>query len=301
MSAASRSLRPLPLLGLALTCAAGVAVTYAVLVRTRHGQRIDQGAYDGRVLASGHAHAAADQLLTTISVGTLALATGALVLQALARRRIPLAAVAGSVIGGALVTTEVLKHTLSRPGLLPHTGHEFQNTFPSGHSTIAFGVGVAATMVAPPRLRMLVATLAVAYGAAVGIAVVAAGWHRPSDVGGAFLVVTGTAAVVALVSEAVDRRTFSNRPRAWPRAAFTGGAAFLGVGLLATGFVAAVAIAAASRAGRIHWTLVDGAFVGACAAIAGLAALLMALLLWALRSALPSAAAPESPTLVRHS
>lgn len=282
-----RRARPLPLLGLALACAGAVAATYALLVRTHRGQRIDQGAFDGRGITEP-AHDAAQQLLTTISVGTLALAAAALVAQALVRRRLTLALVAGTVIGGSVVTTQLLKGTLERPDLLID-GRMWANSFPSGHATIAFAVGVAATLVAPPRLRRLVSVLAIAYGSAVGIAVIAAGWHRPSDVAGSFFVVTGWAAIAALLSALLERRRSSAAQ--WPRPAVARSYLVIGALLLAAGYAGTLAIVAAGRAGAVDWTAVNAAFAGACVAVAGLAAVLMAALLAAVRASQPVARA----------
>jgi membrane-associated phospholipid phosphatase len=278
-------LNPLPLLGLAAGCALAVAGTYALLVRTNRGQRIDQGAFDGRALATTTAHDAAQQLLTTISVGTLALAILVLVAQALLRGRVALALVAGTAIGGSVVTTQVLKRVLERPDLLLD-GRLYENSFPSGHVTIAFAVGVAATLVAPVRARRLVSVLAVAYGSAVGIAVVAAGWHRPSDVAGALFVVMAWAAVAGLADALLERRRAV--AQSWPQAGVARTYLVLGGALIAAGYAVTLAIVAAGRAGAIEWTAVNGAFAGACVAVAGLAALLMAALLAALRATVPT-------------
>jgi membrane-associated phospholipid phosphatase len=279
-----RPARPLPLLALALACVAGVAGAYALLVRTRHGQRLDQGAFDGRGLATPSAHEAAQQLLTTISIGTLALATAVLMAQAVLRRRTDLALVAGTVIGGSVLTTEALKRLLPRPDLVVD-GRIWENSFPSGHATVAFAVAVAATLVAPRRVRRAVALFAVFYGAAIGIAVVAAGWHRPSDVAGAYFVVTFWAATVALVDSRAERHRL-DRSR-WPRPAVAKRYLLVGGVLLLAGYLAAIGVAAAGQAGAVDWSAVDGAFVGACVTLAGLAAVLMAALLSAMRVALP--------------
>ena len=284
-----RPARPLPLLALAVACAAGVAAAYGLLVRTRHGQRLDQGAFDGRGLATPGAHEAAQQLLTTISVGTLALATAVLMAQALVRRRTDLALVAGTVIGGSVLTTEALKRLLPRPDLVID-GRIWENSFPSGHATVAFAVAVAATLVAPRRVRRAVAVVAVVYGAAIGIAVVAAGWHRPSDVAGAYFVVTFWAAAVALVDSRAERHRL-DRSR-WPRPAVAKRYLLVGGVLLLAGYLAAIAVAAAGQAGAVDWSAVDGAFVGACVTLAGLAAVLMAALLSAMRVALPERPQP---------
>jgi membrane-associated phospholipid phosphatase len=268
---------------LATVCAGGLVVTYLVFVRTYGGQRLDQGAFDGRALANGRAREAADQLLTTISVATLALAILVLVVQAFARRRLALSVVAGVVIVGAVLTTEVLKHhLLERPDLLRRS--IYHNSFPSGHATVAFAVGIAATLVVPPALRRWVAGLAVLYGAAIGVAVVAVGWHRPSDVVGAFLIVIAWAAAAVAIAATIDDDAFLPTANRWLEGEVSWHYLAIGIGLPLVGFVTAVAIAFASQGGRIGWTLVDAAFLAACAALAGLAAILMAALLTALRT-----------------
>jgi hypothetical protein len=136
---------------------------------------------------------------------------------------------------------------------------------------------MAATLVAPPRLRRSASVLAVVYGSAVGIAVIAAGWHRPSDVAGAYFVPTAWAALAGLVSAAHQRRR--GHGTRWPRASTARNLLGLAAALLTAGYAATLAIVAASRSGQVDWTAVDGAFAGACATVAALAALLMAALL----------------------
>ena len=206
----ARPLRPLPLAALALACAAGLAVLYLVFVRTHPGQRVDEAVLAGR-LAAPRARAAANDLLTTISAGSVALVLALLAGQALVRRRVALAVVALAVILGAVATTEVLKHMLlTRPDLVRSPIP--QNSFPSGHTTTAFAVGVAAALAAPARWRRAVAAGAFVYGTAIGVATIAAGWHRPSDVAGALLVVTGWSAAVVLAVVLADRGAFGRDP-----------------------------------------------------------------------------------------
>lgn len=295
---AARPLRPLPLAALTLACAAGLVLLYLVFVRTHAGQRVDDAALAGR-LASPRARQAASDLLTTISAGSVALVLALLAGQALVRRRAALAVVALAVILGAVGTSEVLKHVLlSRPDLvlspLP------QNSFPSGHTTTAFAVGIAAALAAPPRWRRLVAAGAFVYGTAIGVATIAAGWHRPSDVAGALLVVTGWAAAVVLAVVLLDRDAFgrdrvgaerSAARSSWARGADLKGYVLVALGALALGWVATVAIVAGHRVGAIELTKLNAAFVAACACIAALAAVLLAALLTVLREALPAARA----------
>jgi len=293
----ARPLRPLPLAALTLACAAGLVLLYLVFVRTHAGQRVDDAALVGR-LASPRGRQAASDLLTTISAGSVALVLALLAAQALVRRRVALAVVAFAVILGAVATTEVLKHVvLPRPYLVSSTIP--QNTFPSGHTTTAFAVGIAAALAAPPRWRRLVAAGAFVYGTAIGVATIAAGWHRPSDVAGALLVVTGWAAAVVLVVVLLDRDAFGRDlvgaerggavRSSWARAADLKGYVLVALGALAVGWVTTVAIVAGHRAGAIELTKLNAAFVAACACIAALAAVLLATLLTVLREALPTA------------
>jgi membrane-associated phospholipid phosphatase len=270
--------------GLAAVCVLALIVTYLVFVRTLHGQRLDQGAFDGRALATVRGRLAADHLLTTISVASLALALVVLMVQAAARRRVALSLVAAVVIVGAVGTTEVLKHwVLERPDLLART--LYRNSFPSGHATVAFSVGVAATLVVPARMRRPTAALAVLYAGAIGVAVIAAGWHRPSDVAGAFLVTTAWAAGAVAFAASRDEQAYLQTEGAWPDGTLALRYLVGGIALAALGFLAAVAVAFASETGRVGWTIVDAAFLGACASVVALAAILMAALLYALRLA----------------
>ena len=253
-------------------------------MRTYHGQRLDQGAFDGHALATGRARSAADHLLTTISVASLALALVVLMAQAAVRKRVGLSLVAGAVIVGAVLTTEVLKHwVLERPDLLART--LYRNSFPSGHATVAFSVGVAATLVVPPWLRRPAAALSVLYAGGIGVAVIAAGWHRPSDVVGAFFVTMAWGAGVVAFAASRDERAYLRTERSWPDGTLALRYLLGGIALAALGFLAAVAVAFASETGRVGWTIVDAAFVGASAGVVALAAVLMAALLYALRLA----------------
>jgi hypothetical protein len=204
--------------------------------------------------------------------------------QATARKRVALSLVAAAVIVGAVLTTEVLKHwVLNRPDLVATT--LYRNSFPSGHATVAFSVGVAATLVVPPRLRRATAALAIVYAGGIGVAVIAAGWHRPSDVAGAFFVTIAWAAGTVAFAADRDQRAYLRTEHSWPDGTVALRYLLAGIALAALGFLAAVAVAFASETGRIGWTIVDAAFLGACASVVALAAILMAALLYALRLA----------------
>lgn len=125
------------------------------------------------------------------------------------RPRSALAAVL--VVVGANVTTQLLKVLLAHPRVkLAISGDPFEpNTFPSGHTTAAASVAVAYVFVVPAALRNLTLTLGVAFALAVGYSVVVNGWHYPSDVLGAYLVVACWGFAVLAAKRAIAPR----RPR----------------------------------------------------------------------------------------
>ena len=113
----------------------------------------------------------------------------------------------------------------------------------------------------------------------------AAAWHRPSDVVGAFLVGTGWSALVALCSARWFPGIFSGeaserRSPITPRDVLFGGLA------LAGGYAVALIAVIARDGGTIDWTLPGGTFIAACGAIAVAAALSTVALLVALRVSL---------------
>ena len=180
-----------------MACVVVLAVLYLLAVRTEWGQRLDNAAIRGRTIDSAVQHAVRGTL-GTVSVGSAALATGALMVAALLRHRPRLAIGIGVLVLGANVTTQLLKDTLTRPDLL---GSDVLSptvtTFPSGHSTVAMSLALALVLVVPARLRVPVGVLGIAYAVAVGAATLTGAWHRPSDVLGAYLVTLAWAAGVS--------------------------------------------------------------------------------------------------------
>src|SRR5690606_31713394 len=124
---------------------------------------------------------ATQRLLDTISVASLALLGLGIMLVALMRGRPLLAAAAGVAVPGANVTTQLVKAAVDRPDLVAGGGPG-PGAFPSGHVTVAMSLAMALVLVSPPVLRPSATLVGCAYATAVGIAVVALGWHRPSEV-----------------------------------------------------------------------------------------------------------------------
>ena len=196
---------------------------------------------------------------------------------ALGRRRETIAALA--LVAGANLIGVALKVALAHPRYYPILGAEQvgDDAYPSGHATSAMSIALAALLVAPARLRVVVATGAAAYAIAVSTSLVALGWHFPSDVLGGLLLATGCffATVAAMRAGAAGRAGAAAQRVRLALSPRLGGAAVAlgaGVGLIAlsraddllsfarvhtVAAVAALAIAAVSAGLVVTATLVS--------------------------------------------
>ncbi len=239
---------------------------YLLVVRTYWGQRLDEHAFVGHDFFASRA-AQADSFLRIVSIGSLLLAIALVAAVAIFRRRPRLAFFAAASVAASVFVTEVLKlFLLERPPLVP--SFIFDNSYPSGHTTVGMSVAVAAMLVVPRRLLIPTAIGAGLFGSAFGVAVVAAGWHRPSDAVGAFLVVIAAAAACAALghvfpdrAEAEDRRR-----RTVPLPRIRVGTTELGLLALALGGLGLFALAALSYRG-IPWTSTSAGFLLSAGAI----------------------------------
>jgi membrane-associated phospholipid phosphatase len=192
-----------PLAALAVGAGIATVLLHAAAVGTSAGQRLDDAGR--RIPPSGDlspADAATRRLLETVSVSSLALLGVAIMLVAVLRDRAWLAAGAGAAVLGANLTTQAIKSGVDRPDLVDGTGVG-PGAFPSGHVTVAASLALALVLVAPPALRWTAALAGGAYAAGIAVAVLALGWHRPSEVLAAYLVATAWAALAAAALVAV--------------------------------------------------------------------------------------------------
>jgi membrane-associated phospholipid phosphatase len=202
-----------------LAAAAFVALfglLYLIAVGTDTGLSLDRNG----VIALDETRAprvfrATQSLLETISVVSVALFGAAVAALAALRRRPMLALAAVALIAAANVTTQLLKPLL---GALDPTGGDslrvVGGAFPSGHSTVAASLAAALVLASPRGLRPVAAAGGALYAAAVGVTLVLLGWHYPSDVAGAYLVVGAWASlmVAALAARPASRRSPPVRP-----------------------------------------------------------------------------------------
>ncbi len=263
--------------GMVVGCVAGVALAYRVAVRTVAGRVLDGHALRGAVASRSAVTDYVQGVLDVVSVASLFGAAALIAVIALVRLRRAVGLAALVVLVGANVTSQLLKNLLlHRPDLgLTERTPATLNSFPSGHSTVAFSVVAALLVVLPGRLRPVLAVAGAAYATVTAAATMSAGWHRPSDSVAAFLVVGAWVAAVALAvllvedrSTVADRRTEAER-RTARRLLVAGGL------LLAAGAVlAAVAELVGLRPGG---TFVDGtAYLAGLLVLAGTAALVVA-------------------------
>lgn len=187
--------------------------TWRVFVATFEGQRVDQAAMDGAQFGRTRLWQIAEPVLEVVSVPALGLVLVAAMSVAVIRRRWMLAVQIAVLVVGANVTTQLLKYVaFDYPRLgMPYA---YQNSLPSGHTTAAASVAVAAIFVVPPRARPYVAVVGGAYAGLTGVSTLIGQWHRPSDVAAAFLVVLAWAGITTALA-ALGRR---GEPRVRERA-----------------------------------------------------------------------------------
>ncbi|WP_175477195.1 phosphatase PAP2 family protein [Ruania alba] len=222
----------------AVLSAVAVVVLWWVFVTTRSGQLLDDVAALGAAFGRDTLEPLLTPVLTIVSIPFVAAALIAAVALAVLQRRQSIAVGAVVLLGGANLTTQLLKAVLPRPDL--DVTYALGNSLPSGHTTVAASVAATALLIAPHRLRGVVAVAGAVYASLTGLGTLVGGWHRPSDVVAAYLVV---AAWYFLVEASRQFRSATPLPRGYRTAPPVNAAAVLGgLGLLSG--VVAVAIGA---------------------------------------------------------
>lgn len=229
--------RPLALGALALlTTAAAVAVWFVALGIPR-GRALDVSAmltFGGvatpplqpKILGVAHLADPAPLLIGTVLLAGIALL----------RRRPLMALLVPLIIGVANLTTQLLKPALADVRLIEvyGVGTVYPGSWPSGHATAAMSLALGLVLVVGPGLRAPAALLGAVYAITIGYALVALGFHLPSDVLGGYLVAAtftllGAAALAALEARHPERARPVGSPAPLPALVAGGG------GLLALG------------------------------------------------------------------
>lgn len=219
----------------ALLAAAGVWALWRGFVVGRTGRLLEAAALTGAEYGRNRLWQVAEPVLDVISVPFIAVVVVSAMVLAVLRRRALLAVQVALVVGGANLTTQLLKsQVLDRPDL--DIGDRLVNTLPSGHTTVAGSCAVALVLAVPRRLRVLAASVGFAYTAGTGVSTLIGGWHRPSDVVAALLVVLAWTGLACALAPAADAATRANRRRE------TAAASLLVAGGMVAGAVAALAL-----------------------------------------------------------
>lgn len=196
---------------MALASAAGVWALARAAVGTASGQRMDQLILTGAQAHVGRLADYAQIAIVSVSVPVVIALMAVAAVLVLLRRRGDLLLPIGLVVVGANVTTQVLKHlVITREALGP--GIDITpNSFPSGHTALA-ATALVAVVLAGGGARVVLAPLGAAWTAAAGIGTLVEGWHRPSDVVGAILVVSAWTFLALAVDGLLARRRLARRP-----------------------------------------------------------------------------------------
>jgi len=183
-----------------------------VAVQTTAGQLLDERWMSAVRDANETVSAFATGALATVSP-FLAIAVLALALTIAGIRRDAVGALhAITVVVVSNVVSQVLKHTVfDRPMLTDVISHT-PNSLPSGHTTLAVSLVAAVVAVSPRAAAPLVAIGGLTWAGAAALGTIVAGWHRPSDIVAALLVI--------VVVDQCARAAFRSRP---PRVTGAGG------------------------------------------------------------------------------
>lgn len=194
---------------LAVIGVVGMHLLWAFFVNTAAGQRIDRAAFEGAAFEQGRLWQVAQPVLNVVSYTLVIGGAIAAVLIAVLRRRVLLAVQMFVLVGGANLTTQLVKQWYPRPMLLPGGEWWWQNSLPSGHTTVAGSVSAALLLAAPRRWRPVVAVVGAVWTIITGLSTLVGQWHRPADVVAAVFVVLAWASLVCAIT---SRRTLDQLP-----------------------------------------------------------------------------------------
>ena len=160
------SRRPFPLVALALVSAAAAVAAWLVALGPPAGRALDAGAMQSFTgVARPPLTPSINGLAHLADPAPLLLGTVVLVLIALLRRRPLMAALVPVIVGGANLTTQLLKPTLADLRVIDLAGVTtvYPGSWPSGHATAAMSLALCCVLVVGPELRALAALFGAGY------------------------------------------------------------------------------------------------------------------------------------------
>lgn len=190
--------RHVPALPLAVAVGAvGVlAVVAQVALRTGAGQRLDERAMTS-VVAGRETELTVLSVLGRVSIGAVLAVAVICAALALLRGQVRLAVGAGTIILGANLTTQLLKHIVLERSTLDVIA---PNSLPSGHTTVVAGAVGALLLVTPRALRLFVVVPGAFAVILTGASTIVAGWHRPADIVAALAVCLAWTAAASMIA-----------------------------------------------------------------------------------------------------
>jgi membrane-associated phospholipid phosphatase len=235
------------LLAMTVGCAALFALVVAGAYAWGPSEALDEAGFNGFVYADrGSVPELAWRLTHFGDVAQVVLITLALAAVCLVRGRPRVAVAVVGLTVATSISSQLLKVLLSHPRY-PSSLHYTlgPEALPSGHATAAMSLAMAGVLAAPRRARLAAAIIGSALALGVGAAVMAVGWHYPSDVIAGYLLATGWALTFAALLYEADRRYPASElwaktglARASDRIA-TGGLAVAAVGVAIVGVLVA--------------------------------------------------------------
>lgn len=196
---------------LAVGGAFGAWACWRYFVDTQRGQLLDNTAFRGTEIGRSTLWTVTQPVLDVVSVSFVVVVVGIATILAIMRRRWVRIVQIAVLVGGANLTTQILKREVfDRPELSDAVGSA-GNSLPSGHTTVAASVAAVLLIAVPAWLRPLTAIGGAAYTALTGVSTMVGGWHRPADVVAAIAVVVAWAGIATAVTAA--DRSEGHRPR----------------------------------------------------------------------------------------
>ncbi len=194
-------------LAVAALCVVAMALVWAIAELVPAVQLKDAVAlHDFTLLSRPRVDSVAAFLLRLLDPLQFVLWGVALMAVAIARGRPRVALAVAAVMALSPLTAEVLKPLLAHRHLAVGGVSVGPASWPSSHSTAALALALSAVLVAPARLRPLVAVIGAAFALAVGCSLLILAWHMPSDVLGGYLVAMLWTALAVAALRASERR-----------------------------------------------------------------------------------------------
>jgi hypothetical protein len=173
---------------------------YLLAQRSTFGQRFERDVLLGRSVGIGRLQGGSTRILDQVTAGSAALVAAAACCVAVLRGRLRLALATGIAAILTLGSAALLKALLlPRPVLLGGGAIATATSYPSGHVAAGAAMGAALLIAVPSGWRVRAALAAMTLTGAIGVAVLLAGWHRPSDTIGGVVLATGWFGAAAAV------------------------------------------------------------------------------------------------------